>query len=117
MSTRDRGMVTAELATVAPLGVAFAFLLLWVVSLGLTQVRLADASREAARLVARGETHATAEGVARRHSPEGTSVTVRTDDGLVTVTVRARSRMPLPFFSGLGARTLESTSVAAEESP
>ena len=56
----DPGMVTAELATIAPFGVAFAFLLLWVVSLGFTQI---------------------------------------------------------PFFSGIGARTMTSTSVAAQESP
>ena len=48
-------MVTAELATIAPFAVAFAFLLLWIVSLGLTQIRITDASREAARMVARGE--------------------------------------------------------------
>ena len=39
----------------APFGVAFGLLLLWVVSLGFTQVQLVDAAREAARLVARGE--------------------------------------------------------------
>ena len=52
---RERGMVTAELAVVAPFGVALTLLLLWIVSLGLTQVRLVDASREAARVMARGE--------------------------------------------------------------
>lgn len=110
-------MVTAELATIAPFGVAFAFLLLWIVSLGLTQVRLADASREGARLVARGEAVDTAKLAARKLSPDGAKVTVSTGDGLVTVTVRAKSEMPLPFFSGIGARTMESSSVAAEESP
>ncbi len=110
-------MVTAELATVAPAGVALAFLLLWVVSLGLTQVRLADASREAARLVARGEPVDAAKGAAERLSPDDALVTVESTDGLVTVTVRAKSTMPIPFFSGIGARSMESTSVAAQESP
>ncbi len=109
-------MVTAELATIAPFGVAFAFLLLWIVSLGLTQVRLADASREAARLVARGEPSSAAELAAKRLSPDGARVVVATEDGLVTVTVRARSAMPIPFFSGIGAREMESSSVAADES-
>jgi len=113
----DSGMVTAELATIAPFGVAFAFLLLWVVSLGFTQVRLADASREAARLVARGEATSTAKHAAQRLSPDGARVTVKTDNGLVTVTVQAKSAMPIPFFSGIGARTMTSTSVAAQESP
>lgn len=110
-------MVTAELATIAPLAVAFAFLLLWIVSLGLTQVRITDASREAARMIARGESIPDAEKMARRHSPDGAKVAVDTEAGTVTVTVRARSRMPLPFFSGIGARDLESSSVAAVESP
>ena len=114
---RDRGMVTAELATIAPLAVAFAFLLLWIVSLGLTQVRITDASREGARMIARGEAVRDAEDMARRHSPDGASVEVDTEAGTVTVTVRARSKLPLPFFSGIGARELESSSVAAVESP
>lgn len=110
-------MVTAELATIAPFAVAFSFLLLWVVSLGLTQVRLADASREAARMIARGESIQEAEGVVRRHSPSGAEVTVDSESGAVTVTVTARSRMPLPFFSGIGSQEMESSSVAAVESP
>jgi hypothetical protein len=114
---RERGMVTAELMTIAPFGVAFAFLLLWIVSLGLTQVRLADASRESARMVARGETPDEAEVMARKHAPRGASVQVRTADGVVTVTVRARSRMPIPFFSGVGSRAMSSTSAAAAERP
>jgi Flp pilus assembly protein TadG len=114
---RERGMVTAELATIAPFGVALAFLLLWVVSLGLTQVRIADASREAARMIARGESTSTAAAVARRQAPAGASVRVTSAGGIVSVTVRATSRMPVPFFSGVGSRRMESTSLAAEESP
>ena len=110
-------MVTAELMTVAPLGVAFGFLLLWVVSLGLTQVRLADASRESARMLARGESTDAASAVARRYAPGRATVEVRTADGTVAVTVSTRSRMPIPFFSGIGSRRLESTSVAAQEQP
>ncbi len=114
---RERGMVTAEFMTIAPLGVAFAFLLLWVVSLGVTQIRLSDASRESARLIARGESPDAARDIARRYAPDGATVRVDEDDGIVTVSVRARSRMPLPFFSGIGSRQLESTSVAAQEAP
>ena len=117
MRRNQAGMVTAELATIAPFGVAFGFLLLWVVSLGLTQVRLADASREAARLVARGESVGAAKAAAERLAPGGAEVAVATKDGLVTVIVQARSAMPIPFFSGIGARKMESSSVAAEESP
>lgn len=114
---REKGMVTAELMTIAPLGVAFGFLLLWIVSLGLTQVRIADASREAARIVARGESVAAARSLASEYSPHGARVRVAEDGGTVKVTVRVKSRMPLPFFSGIGSRTMESTSVAMREEP
>jgi Flp pilus assembly protein TadG len=114
---RERGMVTAELATIAPFGIAFAFLLLWIVSLGLTQVRITDASREAARMIARGESPDDATQVARRHAPDGAKVSVDTESGTVTVTVTARSAMPLPAFSSVGSRTLSSSSVAAVEAP
>lgn len=114
---RERGMVTAELMTIAPLAVAFTFLLLWFISLGLTQLRLADASRESARMLARGESAHAAEAMAERYAPDGATVHVTTDDGIVTVTVRARSRLPIPFFSGIGSRSMDSTSVAAQETP
>jgi len=114
---RERGMVTAELAMIAPFAVAFAFLLLWIVSLGLTQVRITDASREAARMIARGEAVQDAKAVAREHAPAGSTVSVQTHSGTVTVTVRARSRMPLPYFSSVGSRTMRVESVAAVESP
>ena len=110
-------MVTAELATIVPFAVAFVFLLLWIVSLGLTQIRIADASREAARMVARGEAVRDAEDVARRHAPAGAKVSVDRDSGTVTVTVTVRSRMPVPFFSSVGSREMDSASVAAVESP
>ncbi len=108
-------MVTAELATIAPFGVALGFLLLWLVSLGVTQVRLVDASREAARMVARGEPVETAEAVARKLSPSGATVTVQTDAGLVEVTVGASSSLPLPVLDNVGATELAATAVAARE--
>ena len=114
---RERGMVTAELATIVPFGVALAFLLLWVISLGLTQIRIADASREAARMIARGEGVEAATKVARTHAPDGATVSVDTDSGVVTVTVTARSRMPWPYFAKVGSQTMDSASVAAVESP
>lgn len=110
-------MVTAELAVIIPFGVAFAFLLLWVVSLGVTQVRLVDASREAARMVARGDSLSSARATAERDAPHGATVTAISADGLVTVTVEADSAVPIPFFSHIGTRTLKATAVAADESP
>jgi Flp pilus assembly protein TadG len=110
-------MVTAELATIIPFGVALTILLLWVVSLGLTQVRVTDAAREGARLVARGESVDTATRAARRDAPDGSTVSVDVSDGVATVTVRVESAMPVPFFSGVGARPVEADASAVVESP
>ena len=116
-AVREHGMVTAEMAVLAPFGVAFGLLLLWIVSLGFTQVQLVDAAREAARLVARGEPVATASVVARMHAPPDATVHVSEQDGLVTVRVSARSRLPLPVLRHVGARTLEASAVSADEQP
>jgi hypothetical protein len=114
---REQGMVTAEMAVLAPFGVGFGLLLLWIVSLGFTQVQLVDAAREAARLVARGEPAASASAVARRHAPPGASVRVSEHDGLVTVRVTARSQLPLPMLRHVGARSLAASAVSADEDP
>lgn len=113
----ERGMVTAELAAILPLGVAFGFLLLWIVSLGVTQVRLVDTAREGARMVARGDSITTAVKVARRDAPAGTKIHATTKKGVVTVTVTVRSAIPIPLFSHVGSRTLTATAVAADETP
>lgn len=112
----EQGMVTAELAVVIPFGVAFAFLLLWIVSLGVTQVRIVDSSREAARMVARGDSASVASVAARHDAPKGATVSVETSEGLVTVTVTADSSVPIPFFSHIGRQTMKATAVAADES-
>lgn len=108
-------MVTAEMAVLAPFGVAFGLLLLWVVSLGFAQVQLVDSAREAARLVARGESAAVASEVARKHAPPGTAVRVSAHDGFVTVRVSVRSRLPLPILRHVGGRRLEASAVSADE--
>ena len=110
-------MVTAELATIAPFGLALTVLLVWVVSLGLAQVRLTDAARDGARLVARGEPISTAEQAARQHAPRGAQIDIDISEGVATVSVSAESRMPVPFFSGVGARTIEAQATAVMESP
>jgi Flp pilus assembly protein TadG len=111
----EKGMVTAEMAVLAPFGVAFGLLLLWIVSLGFTQVQLVDAAREAARLVARGESPGAASEVARRHAPPGATVHVSSAGGLVTVRITARSRLPLPVLRHVGGRTMQASAVSADE--
>ena len=113
---RERGMATAELAVITPLAVVVAVLLLWTASLGYTQVRLTDAAREAARMVARGDTVAEAERVARDQAPEGSEVVVTRRDGLVEVVVSVRSTLPGTWFDDPIGRDLSSTAIAALES-
>ena len=111
-------MATAELAVIAPFAVAFVLLLAWIGSLGVAQVRLVDAAREGARLVARGESVEAATEVVRRLAPENATVEVEpSSDGTVAVTVTARAGPPLPFATTVGSRVLSSTAVAAREEP
>ena len=112
----ERGMATAELAVITPLAVVVAVLLLWTASLGVTQVRLTDAAREAARMVARGEPVADAEQVARDQAPEGSTVAVTERDGVVEVVVSVRATLPGPWCDDPVGRDLSSTAVAALES-
>lgn len=118
MGVRDeRGMVTAETAVLAPFAVVIGLLLVWVVSLGVTQVRLVDAAREGARVAARGQDPDAAEQAARRVAPGHADVRLEATDGLVTVTVSTTAGPPLPFLRHVGEHELEATSVAAAEQP
>ena len=113
--TRERGMVTAEAAVVAPFVLVLGLALLWCSALGIAQVRLSDATREAARVVARGEPVASAERLARSQAPDGTTIRVRRAQGLVEV--RATVRAGLPFLPHVGTRRLHAHAVAAAEQP
>ncbi|MDR7254735.1 Flp pilus assembly protein TadG [Nocardioides sp. BE266] len=113
----ERGAATAELALGIPLLVALTAGLVWMLAVGAAQVRVVDASREAARAVARGDDVAAAESVALRIAPEGARVSVVVGDGQVTVTTSARVRAPGGLLSALPGVTVSDEAVAlAEES-
>jgi hypothetical protein len=88
------GMVTAEAAAVLPLVSLVAVALAWVVSIGIAQVRVVDAARDAARAVARGDTDQAAAAAARRTAGGSVSVDIRHREGLVSVTVSQRATAP-----------------------
>jgi hypothetical protein len=88
------GMVTAEAAVVLPLISLVALVLAWVVSIGIAQVRVVDAARDAARAVARGDSDQAAAAAARRTAGGQVSVLIRHRDGLVTVTVSQQAAAP-----------------------
>lgn len=104
-------MVTAETMTVLPFLVLVAMTLVWVVSLGVTHMRVADASREGARLVARGEPVPQVRRAVRGLLP-GATVRVASGEGRARVEVRLRSSLPLVPRARI---TLASTSTAALE--
>ena len=105
----DRGAVTAELAVALPALVVATVLLMWLVGVAAAHVRCADAVREAARALARGDGPARAEAIAADTAPAGWAMTSRTYDGLVQVTVRATVRPP----GSLGHLVPSSTVIAS----
>jgi hypothetical protein len=93
-------MVTAETAVLAPVVALCLALGAWIISLAHLQVRLIDASRDTARLVARGEPPAEAVREIRGTLPSDVRFHVRrTDGGYVTVRLTGRSKAPLPGLS------------------
>jgi hypothetical protein len=112
-SQQDEGMVTAEAAVVIPtLFVVLALVLTAVVTVG-AQMKVVDASREAARLAARGESTAVAADAGRRLAPQGATVTIRTRSESVQVEVRAKVRP----FRLLPSFTLHASVLAERETP
>jgi len=107
-------MVTAETAVVLPVLLALTLLLLWVLSLGISQVRCLDAAREAARLAARGDVEQ-ARAVAAQAAPDRATIVIVETDGLVTVTVSVAARPDVPLLVQLPAVSLSARAVSAVE--
>jgi hypothetical protein len=106
-------MVTAETAVLAPVVALCLALGVWIISLAHLQVRLIDASRDTARLVARGKAPPAAVAEIRPTLPHGVQFRVdRRPGGYVTVRVSGRSRAPLPGVSW----RLRATSSCVDES-
>ena len=115
MRRDQRGAATAELAMAVPLLVALTVGLVWLLSVGLAQIRMVDAAREAARAAARGETVAEAESRGSEVAPAGSRVAMDTVGDQVTVTVTGSARPPAGLLGFLPAVTLHAEAVAAVE--
>lgn len=111
----EAGAVTAEAAVVVPVLALLSVGLAWLVTLGVTHARVVDAAREAARVVARGESQAAGAALAHRVGPSGSRVVVSADSDVVVVTVRAPARVPGGLFGFLPDVTLHAQAVAAKE--
>ncbi len=108
-------MVTAEAAMVLPVLVALTAALAWVVALGIAQVRLVDAAREAARLAARDEPAATVQEAALAEAPDGSWLLLRRDGDTWRAEVRADVVPDLPLVGSLPAVGLSARAVSVAE--
>lgn len=113
----ERGAATAELALGLPLLLALTVGLVWLLALGAAHVQVVDASREAARALARGDDEATSLQVARRIAPAGARVVVRHEADHVVVTTRARVEGPGGLFDVWPSVVLAAEAVAVREEP
>lgn len=111
----ERGAATAELVMVLPILVAVTLGLVWLLSLGVAQVRAVDAAREAARAVARGDDPAVAVRRGEQVGPAGTQVSVGNAGGDVTANASAQVRGPGGLFGWLPGVTVHASAVALLE--
>ena len=100
---------------VLPMLLAVTAGLLWLLVVGLGQMRTTDAAREAARALARGEDPGTATDLATRIGPPGSRFSVQESSGLVIVTVRAEVDGPGGLLAVLPGADLEASATAALE--
>lgn len=100
---------------VLPILVAVVLGLVWLVFLGVAQVRVVDAARETARAVARDETNGHAVALGKRVAPDGSSITIRDSGDSVQVVVTAQVRGPGGLFVFLPSVTVAADAVAARE--
>jgi Flp pilus assembly protein TadG len=103
-------MVTAELACALPVLVLVALAMIAGLQVAQAQLRCADAAREAARALARGDSASIAR-LARAAAGGGVTVGSSRQADLTTVTVALQVR-PLPW---IGPVTLTETAVVATE--
>lgn len=111
----ERGMVTAEIATVLPTLVVLLLAAVWSVGLASAQLRCSDAAREAARAAARGEDISVVRDVALAVAPEGAAVEIDHADGMVLIEVHAPVALPPPLGSMSIGPTVRGRAVAVEE--
>ncbi len=113
----EQGAVTAETVVVLPVLVALVLGLVWLLSLGVTQLRVVDAARETARAVARDESAERALVLGRRVAPQRSRISVQHQRDTVVVTVDTEVRGPGGLFAFLPGVRVRAEAVAAKESP
>lgn len=111
----QRGAVTAELALALPMLLAVTAGLVWLLAVGVGQVRTVDAARETARALARGDDRGAAVAAGARVAPDGVRISVEHDGEQVVVTAQGRIEGPGGLFHRLPGATLRAEAVALAE--
>lgn len=109
--------MTAETAMVLPVLGLVGVLLACLGLLGVAQLRVTDAAREAARLAARDESPGHVAQAVRRAAPDGATVRVVESADDVTATVSVSLRVPGPLGGALPSLHLDAAATAAQEGP
>jgi Flp pilus assembly protein TadG len=112
----ERGAVTAEAAMVIPVLVLTVAGLAWFLTVAVAQVRVTDAAREVARLVARDEPTASAVARGREVAPPGSQFDVHVAARDVVVTVRLDLDGPAGVLGLVPGLAVDARAVAARES-
>ena len=113
----ERGAVTAELVVALPVLLAVTLALVWLIGLGVGEVRVVDGAREGARAVARGDDEQTARRLAAEVAGVGATVRIDQADGRVVVTIERVVTGPVGLLGHLPAVRLRATAVTAPEQP
>lgn len=111
----ERGAVTAELALALPTLLAVTAALVWLLAVGVGQIRTVDAARETARALARGDDPSEAIAIGERVAPEGVRLSVTRSGERVVVQARGRMAGPGGLFRGLPGAELDAEAVAVTE--
>jgi Flp pilus assembly protein TadG len=112
----ERGAATAELALTIPVLVSLTIGLVWLLSVGVAEVQMVDAAREAARASARGDPVPEAVARGERVAP-GSTVTVTVADGTAVATASGAVDPPGGLLGFLPEVHLHARAVTAAESP
>jgi Flp pilus assembly protein TadG len=114
VSRGQRGAATAELALGIPLLVSLTIGLVWLLTIGLAQVRMVDAARETARASARGDAESDAVGLGLRVAP-GASIAVSELQGRVVARASATVEPPGGLLGFLPAVRVRAEAVTTSE--
>lgn len=109
----ERGMVTAEFAVVLMAVSLVMIMVVFAATVGVSYVKTQDTARQAARMIARGESQSVAVSQARGALP-GASVTVNSSSDTVAVHVVSSVSFPVAKIR-LGGITVSSTAHAPKE--